>query len=63
MSWLDGSLSKLVNVVSGLPQGSVLGPQLFILHPAELFSIVESKLYSYADDFTLVAVASLLLRE
>ena len=24
---LDGCLSKLINVVSGLPQGSLLGPQ------------------------------------
>ena len=34
-------LSKLVNVVSGVPQGSVLGHQLFFLYTAELFSIVE----------------------
>ena len=43
-------------MVSGVPQGSVLGPQLFLLYTAELFSIVENKLYGYADDSTLVAV-------
>ena len=53
---VDGCGSKLVNVVSGVPQGSVLGPQLFLLYTAEPFSIVENKLYGYADDSTLVAV-------
>ena len=43
-------------VVSGVPQGSVLGPQLFFLYTVELFSIVENKLYGYADDSTQVAV-------
>ena len=52
---VDGCRSKLVNVVSGAPQGSVLGPQ-FLLYTAELFSVVENKLYGYADDATLVAV-------
>ena len=36
---VDGCRSKLVNVVSGVPQGGVLGPQLFLLYTAELFSI------------------------
>ena len=39
-----------------MPQGSVLGPQLFLLYTAEHFSIVENKLYGYADDSTPVAV-------
>ena len=53
---VDGCRSKLVNVVSGVPQRSVLGPQLFLLYTAVPFSIVENKLYGYADDSTLVAV-------
>ena len=40
---VDGCRSKLANVVSGVPQGSVLGPQLVVLYTAELFSIVENK--------------------
>ena len=48
---------ELVNVVSLLPRGSVLGPQLFLLYAVELFSIVENKkLFYYADDSNLVAV-------
>ena len=53
---VDGCRSILVNVVSGVSQGSVLGPLLFLLYTAELFSVVENKLYGYADDSTLVAV-------
>ena len=53
---VDGCHSKLVNVVSGVPQGSVLGILLFLLYTAELFSAVENKLYCYADNSTLVAV-------
>ena len=53
---VDGCRRKLVDVVSGVPQGSVLGPQLFLLYTAEVFSIVENRLYGYADDSTLVAV-------
>ena len=48
--------SKLANVISGVPQGSVLGPLLFLLYTSELSSILENKLIGYADDSTLMAV-------
>ena len=53
---MDGCQSKLVNVVSGVPQGSVLGPLLFLLYTSELFSILGNKLIGHADDSTLMAV-------
>ena len=53
---VDGCRSKLDNVVSGVPQGSVLGSLLFLLYTSELFSIFENKLTGYADGSTLMAV-------
>ena len=51
---VDGCRSKLV--VGGVPQGSVSGLLLFLLYTSELFSNLENKLISYADDSTLTAV-------
>ena len=53
---VDGCRNKLVNIVSGVPQGSVLGLLLFLLYTLEFFSILENKLIGYADDSTLMAV-------
>ena len=53
---MDRCKSKVVNLVSGMPQGSLLGPLLFLLYTSEVFSILENKLIGYADDSTLIAV-------
>ena len=54
----DGFRSKLVNVVSRVPQCSVLGPLLSPLYTSEILSILEKKLIDYADDSTLIAVVA-----
>ena len=46
----------MVNVVSGVQQGSVFGPLLFLQYTSEISSILENKLISYADDPILTAV-------
>ena len=53
---VGGCRRKLVNVVSGVPQGSVSDPLQFLLYTSELVSILENKLIGYADDSTLMAV-------
>ena len=53
---VDGQCSEWRNVVSGVPQGSVLGPLLFILYTHDMWFGLENKLVAYADDATLLAV-------
>ena len=53
---VDGFRSKLVNVVSGVPQGSVLGLLYFLLYTSELFPILKNKLIGYDDASILIAV-------
>ena len=52
---VDGKHSNYRNVISGVPQGSVLGPLLFILYTHDMWFDLENKLVAYADDATLFA--------
>ena len=47
---VDGKESSLIYVVSGVPQGTVLGPFVFLLHINDLQSVVSSKVRLSADD-------------
>ena len=47
---IDGASSKPVRVESGVPQGTVLGPLLFLLHINDLPTHVSSHVRLFADD-------------
>ena len=46
----DGYLSKPHSINSGVPQGSVISPALFILFIYDLLSSTSSSIFSFADD-------------
>ena len=53
---VDGHYGEWRSVISRVPQGSVLGPLLFILYINDMWIGLENQLVAYADDATLIAV-------
>jgi len=55
---VNGSLSEWLGVLSGIPQGSVLGPVLFIIYINDLPEAVKNFAMLFADDTKLYAVVN-----
>ena len=47
---IDGESSRLSNVTSGVPQGTVLGPTLFLVLINDIASNITSTIRLFADD-------------
>ncbi|KAI8117844.1 putative RNA-directed DNA polymerase from transposon BS [Lucilia cuprina] len=53
---VEGRVSTILEIFRGIPQGSVLGPLLFMMYVNDIFSQVHfCTCYAYADDIQLVA--------
>ena len=52
---VDGSISPFTRVYSGVPQGSVLGPLLFILYTSDMWFDITNEILAYAGDTSLYA--------
>ena len=53
---VGNSISSELEVKSGVPQGSVLGPLFFIIFIKDLPECIMSSCFGYADDYKVIAI-------
>ena len=56
---INEQISESINISSGVPQGSVLGPLIFLIYINDLCDVIKhSSIYLFADDIKLFNVSS-----
>ena len=60
---VDGIKSDLLEIQAGVPQGSRLGPLLFLIYINDIVIDIESEILLFADDFSLLLIGKIFRQE
>ena len=56
--FLNGKSSEYVRILFGVPQGSILGPLLFLIFINDIIEDIRSEIFLFADDTSLINIGS-----
>ena len=54
---LNGFVSEFMNILSGVPQGSIFGPLFFLVFLNDIIDNIECRISLFADDTSLLSIA------
>ena len=56
--WIDSAMSEFLQCEVGVPQGSNLGPLLFLIYFNDLPHVLSCEVEAYADDITMTVAGA-----